>query len=81
MIGFILCVGQYKKRFTEPGLYYVWSGYVDRWGIKNYAGTIKVENAESSLAEINVKIGGKEALHEIGGKNHSVFNIIIVFAI
>ncbi|XP_053372863.1 fibrocystin-L-like [Mercenaria mercenaria] len=59
--------GQYTKQFTETGIFYVWSGYVDPWSIKHYSGTVEVTAAQSRLEEISVKVGGIEALHNVGG--------------
>ena len=52
----------------ETGTYYVWSGYVDTFGIKNYAGTINVVAESSSLGQVNVRVSGTSALHNVGGK-------------
>ncbi|XP_060573258.1 fibrocystin-L-like isoform X2 [Ruditapes philippinarum] len=64
--------GQYTKRFTDTGVYYIWSGFVDPFNIKQYAGTVEVGNAESRLEEIMVKVGDIEALHSVGGANNPV---------
>ena len=45
----------------------MWSGYVDEWGIKNYAGQIEVVEKDSSLGEISVRVAGIEALQTVGG--------------
>ena len=63
-----LSLGAYQYHFTETGDFYVWSGYVDEWGIKNYVGTIKVVEPVSVLAEISVTLAGREALHDVGGR-------------
>lgn len=60
-------LGQYSHQFNLAGIYYVWSGFVDVWGIKNYAGTIKVVPASSSNAEITVLVGKAKALHYTQG--------------
>ena len=62
-----LITGEYQYQFTELGTYYVWSGYVDVWGIKNYAGQIEVVEKLSSVGEIQVTVTGKEALQDVGG--------------
>ena len=45
----------------------MWSGYVDEWGIKNYAGQIEVVDKLSSMAEVRVTVAGKEAIQDVGG--------------
>lgn len=60
--------GQYRYQFTETGTYYIWSGYVDQWGIKHYAGTINVASASSYAAEVSVRVSGVEALYNVGGR-------------
>lgn len=62
-----LSTGEFTYQFTETGVFYVWSGFVDEWGIKNYAGTIEVVDATSSLGEVSVHVAGVEALHNVGG--------------
>lgn len=62
--------GQYMQQFVEVGTYYVWSGFVDSWDIKNYVGTINVVNANSTHGEINVRVGIADAKHTIGGKHN-----------
>ena len=65
--------GQYQYQFTQLGTFYVWSGYVDVWGIKNYAGQIEVVEKTSSIGEVRVTVAGKEAIQAIGGLyRHSV---------
>lgn len=61
-------LGEYTYQFTETGTFYVWSGFVDEWGIKNYAGTIEVVDASSSIGEISMTVNDVEALQEVGGK-------------
>jgi len=60
--------GDFLYQFTETGTFYVWSGFVDEWGIKNYGGTIEVLDAMSSVGEVSVQVNGVEALHDVGGK-------------
>ena len=65
--------GQYQYQFTQLGTFYVWSGYVDVWGIKNYAGQIEVVEKTSSIGEVRVTVAGKEAIQAVGGLySHSV---------
>lgn len=64
--------GQYRYQFNQAGIYYVWSGFVDIWGIKNYAGTIEVVPASSSAAEVVVQVGKARALHDVGGASDPV---------
>ena len=65
--------GQYQYQFTQLGTFYVWSGYVDVWGIKNYAGQIEVVEKTSSIGEVRVTVAGKEAIQAVGGlHSHSV---------
>ena len=45
----------------------MWSGYVDVYGIKNYAGQIEVVEKMSKLAEVNVRVDGIESLYNVGG--------------
>ena len=60
-------LGQFTYQFNEVGEYYVWSGYNDIWNIKNYAGTVNVVEAVSTLAEVKVDVSGKEAIYNVGG--------------
>ena len=46
----------------------MWSGYVDAYGIKNYAGQIEVVEKTSKLGEISVKVDGIESLYNVGGE-------------
>ncbi|KAL4228989.1 Fibrocystin-L [Mactra antiquata] len=64
--------GHYIHQFNQVGTFYVWSGYVDVWGIKNYAGTINVVSSQSSLGEIDVQVGNAHALHNVGGSSEPV---------
>ena len=64
--SFIL-TGNFKYQFTQLGTFYVWSGYVDVYGIKNYAGQIEVVEKMSKVAEISVKVDGIESLYSVGG--------------
>lgn len=69
---FLIYIGSFRQQFVTAGRYYVWSGYVDIYGIKNYHGTIEVVSAESKSSEISVKVGKAEALHRVGG-NEMIF--------
>lgn len=69
--------GQYTKQFTETGTFYVWSGYVDSYDIKNYAGTVEVGAAQSRLEQIRVKVGAIEALHDVGGMFQYFYEIFL----
>ena len=60
-------LGSYRYQFTQLGTFYVWSGYVDVYGIKNYAGQIEVVEKSSSLAQVSVKVDGIEAIYNVGG--------------
>ena len=60
-------VGEYQYQFTQLGTFYIWSGFVDEWGIKNYAGQIEVVEKDSSLGEISVRVAEIEALQDVGG--------------
>ncbi|XP_053372850.1 fibrocystin-L-like [Mercenaria mercenaria] len=57
--------GFYVHRFAQAGIYYVWSGYVDKWKIKNYVGTIEVMRTNSTSEEIRLSDENKEAIHEL----------------
>ena len=59
--------GNFKCQFTKLGTFYVWSGYVDVYGLKNYAGQIEVVEKMSKLAEVSVKVDGIESLYNVGG--------------
>ncbi|XP_053372849.1 fibrocystin-L-like [Mercenaria mercenaria] len=59
--------GFYVHRFVQAGIYYVWSGFVDKWEIKNYVGTIEVIPTNSTVEEISLSVGNKEALHDLKG--------------
>jgi hypothetical protein len=64
---------------VKAGRYYVWSGFVDSYGIKYYHGTIEVVPAQSTFGEVSVKVGRAEALHIVGGEqnNCSYFMLIL----
>ncbi|XP_053388767.1 fibrocystin-L-like isoform X2 [Mercenaria mercenaria] len=64
--------GVFTNQFVRTGMYYVWSGFVDIWGIKNYAGTIKVVQANSTSEKISVRVGKAEAEHVTGDEIHLV---------
>ena len=66
--SFFSFLGNFQYQFTELGTYYVWSGYVDAYGIKNYAGQIEVVEKTSKLGEISVKVDGIESLYNVGGE-------------
>lgn len=59
--------GSFQYQFTQLGMFFVWSGYVDRYGIKNYAGQIEVVEKTSELVEISVQMDGIEPLYNVGG--------------
>ena len=60
-------LGNFKYQFTQLGTFYVWSGYVDVYGIKNYAGQIEVVEKTSRLDEVSVMVDGIEAIYDVGG--------------
>ncbi|WAR05573.1 PKHL1-like protein, partial [Mya arenaria] len=61
-------------QFTEVGVFYVWSDFVDEWGIKNYAGTIEVVEASASTAKVSVLRAGIEAVYNVGEGEAGYFN-------
>ena len=66
---FTYVAGNFQYQFTKLGTFFVWSGYVDAYGIKNYAGQIEVVENMLKLAEIGVRVDGIESLYNVGGEN------------
>ncbi|XP_052286416.1 fibrocystin-L-like [Dreissena polymorpha] len=62
--------GNFQYQFTLAGTYYVWSGFVDEWGIKNYVGTIEVVPAVPRLVQVNMTLNGVSALHDKNGASN-----------
>ena len=58
----LLFTGQFSQMFTIPDDYYIWSGYVDLHGLKNYYMTVEVTPAQSRLDDVKTRINGVEAL-------------------
>ncbi|KAL3886654.1 hypothetical protein ACJMK2_026634, partial [Sinanodonta woodiana] len=56
--------GGYQFRFTLPGTYYYWSGYVDPSQAISYSGIIVVTNKTSYVGEVAVKVAGKTAMYK-----------------
>lgn len=66
--NFPFFLGNFQYQFTQLGTFYVWSGYVDVYGIKNYAGQIEVVEKMSKLGEVSVRVDGIESLYTVGGE-------------
>ena len=61
---YFLHTGEYKYQFTSPKNYSIWSDYVDKdtgTSIRNYRGTVEVEDKPSSYGEVIVTVNGREA--------------------
>ncbi|KAL3885610.1 hypothetical protein ACJMK2_025660 [Sinanodonta woodiana] len=56
--------GSYQFRFTLPGTYYYWSGFVDPNQAVSYRGVIVVTNKASYVGEVAVKVAGKTAMYK-----------------
>ena len=70
----VTVIGRYVRQFNQVGEYYVWSGYVDVWGIKNYVGKIVVNSAQTKVVRVNVQVGNANAIH---GKRE-LFNLVSI---
>ncbi|KAK3587658.1 hypothetical protein CHS0354_042441 [Potamilus streckersoni] len=55
--------GGYQFRFTVPGTYYYWSGFVDLNKAISYRGVVIVANKSSHVGEVVVKVAGKTAIY------------------
>ncbi|XP_037651430.1 PKHD1 like 1, tandem duplicate 1 [Sebastes umbrosus] len=59
--------GFFAYRFTDPGVYYYSSGYIDDANTKRLQGVVKVEAREEKSSVVSVSVGGMEARHVTGG--------------
>ncbi|KAL3886657.1 hypothetical protein ACJMK2_026637 [Sinanodonta woodiana] len=56
--------GSYQFRFTLPGTYYYWSGFVDPNQAISYRGVVIVTSKTSHVGEVAVKVAGKTAVYK-----------------
>lgn len=61
--------GNFKYRFTVPGVYYYSSGYIDDGSSKVLQGVVKVLPREDESKRITVSVSGVEARLVPGGRS------------
>ncbi|CAL1525942.1 unnamed protein product [Lymnaea stagnalis] len=61
--------GSFTYRFTSPGNYYYWTGYMDSADIVYFRGTVKVETLKSYSTTLSVKLSGYEASYDASGSS------------
>ncbi|GFN92108.1 fibrocystin-l, partial [Plakobranchus ocellatus] len=67
--GAISRVGSFTQRFTVPGIYYYWTGYMNSFKTIYFRGTISVVALESDSRVLSVKLRGQEAHHVTTGRS------------
>ncbi|XP_019729703.1 PKHD1 like 1, tandem duplicate 1 [Hippocampus comes] len=63
--------GYFGYRFTVPGVYYYSSGYINENNKLELRGAVRVEPRLTSVKDVNVRVGGLDALH-VTGKSHRI---------
>ncbi|CAL1525941.1 unnamed protein product, partial [Lymnaea stagnalis] len=61
--------GSFTYRFTSPGNYYYWTGFMDSLGNVYFRGTVKVEVLKSYSTTLSLKISSFEASHHTSAAN------------
>uniref|UniRef100_A0A667X934 PKHD1 like 1, tandem duplicate 2 n=1 Tax=Myripristis murdjan TaxID=586833 RepID=A0A667X934_9TELE len=61
--------GLFRYRFTEAGVYYYSSGYIDESDTRLLQGVVRVRPLEETSGRVSVRVGGMEARHMTGGSH------------
>ncbi|GFN92114.1 fibrocystin-l, partial [Plakobranchus ocellatus] len=70
--GAISRVGSFTQRFTVPGTYYYWTGYMNSVETIYFRGTINVVALESHSQVLSVKLRGQEAQYDTTGRTETL---------
>lgn len=64
-------VGVFMHRFTVPGTYYYWSGWIEPYKTTHFRGSVHVSSESSYSGEVSVKVGDVEALYDVNSGKYT----------